>query len=184
MIKTVLGVLTIVMTGWLFSGPYSETPADAGDQPIAAEFSTPPSAVLEATDWAPPSHCPIGTGCAADHTTAGFGMRIHPLLKTEQLHRGIDWRAPLGTPVYAAGTGRVAQAGPNGKYGNYILLVHDDTYQTAYAHLSEILVEAGDDVSAGQLIGKVGNSGASAGSHLHYEVIENGAPVNPVAFLP
>lgn len=184
MIQALLGVLTISLTGFLFPWPAATPPSvvpDTAECPISELPALMPPLVV---DWAPPSHCPIDMGCTEDRTSSGFGMRIHPVTNEEVLHRGIDWRAPLGTPVYAAGPGHVMQAGQNGQYGNYIRLVHDDTYQTAYAHLSEVLVKVGDTVEAGDLIGRVGSSGASIGSHLHYEVIKNGSPVNPIAYLP
>jgi murein DD-endopeptidase MepM/ murein hydrolase activator NlpD len=177
MINVLLGSLTLILAGLLFTWPAASPTLPEAELP-ALTFTTP-----MVVDWAPPSHCPMGTGCATDHQTSGFGMRIHPVTKTEVQHRGIDWKAPLGTPVYAAGAGRVTEAGERGMYGNYIRIAHDDIYETAYAHLSEILVAAGDTIMAGQLIGKVGNSGASMGSHLHYEVIKNGEKINPMNFF-
>lgn len=129
----------------------------------------------------PPSSLPL----AANHKlTAPYGEMIHPIEKRKRLHRGIDWGAPLGTPVQAAGAGVVLEAGDKGKYGNCVIIVHDEIYQTLYAHLQSIDVVAGQEVTAGQLIGKVGNTGVSTAPHLHYEVRKNGEPVDPANYLP
>lgn len=116
------------------------------------------------------------TSAYSNSTPAGFLIR--PLaggIKTQGLHgrNGIDLAAPTGTPVFASAEGRVILArmgGYNGGYGNYIILSHDDNIQTVYAHLSQINVVAGQSVSQGQIIGRVGNTGHSTGSHLHFEV--------------
>ncbi len=129
----------------------------------------------------PPTENPLGSQF---RMSSGFGERIHPISKTPRHHDGVDWVAPMGTPVYAAGAGRVEAAGERGDYGNYIRIAHDNEYATAYAQLSEILVEIGEEVTAGQLIGRVGNSGACTGPHLHYEVIRGGMAVDPIAYLP
>ena len=111
-----------------------------------------------------------------------FGMRRHPILGYNRMHQGVDFAAPTGTPIYAAGNGRVEVAGRNGGYGKYIRLRHTGEYSTAYAHLSRFAkgVQAGRRVRQGQVIGYVGTTGRSTGPHLHYEVLRNGAQINPL----
>lgn len=115
--------------------------------------------------------------------SSAFGKRKHPILGYNHLHKGVDFAAPTGTPVYAAGDGVVERSGPYGGYGNYIRIRHDGTYKTAYAHLSKIHKRArrkGQRVRQGQVIGYVGSTGRSTGPHLHYEVHVNGTPRNPL----
>ena len=113
--------------------------------------------------------------------SSGFGMRRHPILGYSRMHRGVDFAAPKGTPIYAAGDGVVERAGRNGGYGKYIRLRHNGSYKTAYAHLSGYAkgVKRGRRVRQGQIIGYVGSTGQSTGPHLHYEVMVNGKQVNP-----
>ncbi len=120
--------------------------------------------------------------------SSDFGMRYDPFYRVWQLHAGVDFAAPQGTPIWAAAAGRVVRAGWDGGYGNYTCLYHG-TYQgkafaTCYAHQSAILVRVGQQVRAGQVIGRVGTTGASTGDHLHFEVRLDGTPVNPVSWLP
>jgi murein DD-endopeptidase MepM/ murein hydrolase activator NlpD len=112
--------------------------------------------------------------------TSGFGMRYHPLLREKRLHTGVDWAAPSGTQVVAAGAGRVVFAETKGDYGNLVVLDHGGGWQTAYAQLSAFDVKAGDCVEYGSPIGKVGSTGRSAGPHLHFEVSRNGQPLDPM----
>lgn len=114
--------------------------------------------------------------------TSGFGYRRHPLLGTRKMHTGIDWAAPVGTPVLAAGSGTVEAAGRKGGYGNYVRLRHGNGYKTAYAHLSRIAkgVVKGAKIRQGQIIGYVGSTGRSTGPHLHYEVLVNNRFTNPM----
>lgn len=98
-------------------------------------------------------------------------------------HRGIDFAASAGTPVVASLPGRVVSAGPLGGYGNQVLVQHADGVQTRYGHLSVIAVRPGQVVAAGQGIGAVGDTGVSTGSHLHFEVVVAGVPVDPAAWL-
>jgi len=113
--------------------------------------------------------------------SSGFGMRRHPILGYSRMHRGVDFAAPRGTPIYAAGDGRIEVAGRNGGYGRYVRIRHNSTYKTAYAHMSRIAkgVRKGKRVKQGQVIGYVGTTGRSTGPHLHYEVLVNGKQVNP-----
>lgn len=113
---------------------------------------------------------------------SGYGWRVDPIYGTSKHHDGMDFAAPIGTAVYATGNGTVAQAGWNSGYGNSIDINHGYNYTTRYAHLSEILVHPGQKVKRGDLIGKVGNTGKSTGSHLHYEVRLKDVPQNPVNY--
>jgi len=115
--------------------------------------------------------------------SSGFGMRKHPILGYSRLHGGVDFAAPTGTPIYAAGDGTVTRANRFGGYGNYISIRHANGYETAYAHLNGFArgVRAGTRVRQGQVIGYVGSTGASTGPHLHYEVHLNGKKMNPLA---
>ncbi len=111
-----------------------------------------------------------------------FGNRRHPILGFTRMHKGVDFAAPRGTPVMAAGTGKVKFFGRKGGYGKYIQLRHNSEYSTAYAHLSRYArgLKVGKRVKQGQIIGYVGSTGRSTGPHLHYEVIRNGRQMNPL----
>jgi|TARA_B100001094_G_C18116749_1_gene764460 murein DD-endopeptidase MepM/ murein hydrolase activator NlpD len=112
--------------------------------------------------------------------SSSFGMRKHPILGFNKLHQGTDFAAPKGTPIMASGNGVVTMAQKYKGYGNYILLKHNSTFKTAYAHLSKYGrgIRKGVRVSQGQIIGYVGSTGMSTGPHLHYEVIKNGKKIN------
>ncbi|MEZ5947627.1 MAG: M23 family metallopeptidase, partial [Hyphomonas sp.] len=112
--------------------------------------------------------------------SSSFGNRKHPISGYTRLHKGTDFAAPTGTPVYAAGNGTVEWAARRGGYGNYIIIKHANGYKTAYAHLSRYArgLKSGKRVRQGEVIGYVGSTGASTGPHLHYEVYIKGAPVN------
>ena len=114
--------------------------------------------------------------------SSGFGKRTHPILGYTKVHKGLDFAAPTGTPIFAAGDGVVEVAGRNGSFGNYIRIRHNGTYKTAYAHLSRIdsRVKPGTKVRQRQIIGYVGTTGRSTGPHLHYEVHVNGKQTNPL----
>ena len=109
-----------------------------------------------------------------------FGMRKHPIDGFNKMHRGTDFAAPLGTPIMASGNGVVKKAGWCGGGGNCVVIKHNSTYQTIYAHMSKFNrgIRAGVRVKQGQIIGFVGSTGKSTGPHLHYEVIVNGKKVN------
>ncbi len=109
-------------------------------------------------------------------------MRRHPITKFLKMHTGVDWAAPRGTPILAAGNGVVEKAGWAGGYGKQIIIRHANGYKTTYNHQSRIVkgVVAGARVRQGQVIGAVGTTGNSTGNHLHYEVIVNGNKVNPM----
>ena len=110
-----------------------------------------------------------------------FGMRRHPILGYTRLHRGLDFAAPRGTPIYAAGSGTIVALGRNGDYGKYIRIRHRNGYETAYAHMNGYArrLKKGAGVKQGQIIGYVGATGLATGPHLHYEVLRHNKPVNP-----
>lgn len=108
-----------------------------------------------------------------------FGMRIHPITKEEQLHKGVDLIANEGTNILATANGQVITSKFSKNYGNHIIIQHSSKYKTLYAHLKSLNVQAGDDVKLGQEIGIIGNSGKSIKTHLHYEVLEFDTPVDP-----
>ena len=112
-----------------------------------------------------------------------FGMRMHPILGYSLMHKGVDFAAPTGTPIYAAGNGRVVVAGRNGGYGNYVRIRHTGEYSTAYAHMLRFAngIAPGRRVSQGQVIGYIGTTGRSTGPHLHYEVLRDDAQINPMS---
>ena len=111
-----------------------------------------------------------------------YGLRKHPILGYNRMHRGLDFAAPRGTPIFAAGDGVVERIGRNGAYGKYIRLKHNKSFKTAYAHLSRYAkgLERSTRVKQGQVIGYVGTTGRSTGPHLHYEVLHKGRQVNPL----
>jgi len=117
----------------------------------------------------------------AGHMTSNFGMRFHPILGYSRMHQGIDYGAPMGSPIVAAADGTVSFAGFHGGHGNYVQIRHDGGMGTGYAHMSRIVARSGQHVSAGQLIGYVGSTGLSTGPHLHFEVFRNNTPVNPLS---
>jgi murein DD-endopeptidase MepM/ murein hydrolase activator NlpD len=111
--------------------------------------------------------------------TSGYGMRRHPVLGYTRMHRGIDFHAPYGSPIYAVTDGVVEFAGRHGGHGNFVKLGHGGGLETGYAHMSRIAVNPGERVRRGEVIGYVGSTGLSTGAHLHFEVYENGQTVNP-----
>ena len=115
--------------------------------------------------------------------TSLFGKRKDPVNHKKAFHTGIDFRGRRGDKVYATADGIVRKAFRNGGYGKYILIDHGNGYTTAFAHLQTILVKRGERVTRGQLIGLVGNTGRSTGSHLHYEVCLHRKPINPYKFM-
>ncbi len=113
--------------------------------------------------------------------SSSFGMRKHPISGYNKMHKGLDFAAPKGTPIYAAGNGVIEYVGKNGGYGNYIRIRHNSSYKTAYAHLSKYKkgIYKGLRVNQGEIIGYVGSTGVSTGPHLHYEVIYMNKQINP-----
>jgi len=121
---------------------------------------------------------PVATGIV----TSGFGWRTHPMLHVSELHTGVDWGAPYGTPIFAAGNGDVEEIGTKGGYGKYVRIRHANGYETAYGHMTAFArgLDVGSHVRQGQIIGFVGSSGLSTGSHVHFEIIVNDRFVDPM----
>ncbi len=114
--------------------------------------------------------------------SSNYGMRKHPISGFNKMHKGVDFAAPTGTPVYAGGNGIIEYVGNNGGYGKYIRIRHNNEYKTAYAHLSKYKngIAKGVRVNQGDIIGYVGNTGNSTGPHLHYEIIFQNKHINPL----
>ena len=114
--------------------------------------------------------------------SSSFGMRKHPISGFNKMHKGVDFAAPIGTPVYAGGNGVIEMVGVNGGYGKYIRIRHNNEYKTAYAHLNSYRkgISKGVRVNQGEVIGYVGSTGRSTGPHLHYEIIYQNKQVNPL----
>ncbi len=114
--------------------------------------------------------------------SSSFGMRKHPISGFNKMHKGVDFAAPIGTPVYAGGNGIIEMVGVNGGYGKYIRIRHNNEYKTAYAHLSSYKkgINKGVRVNQGEVIGYVGSTGRSTGPHLHYEIIYQNKQINPL----
>lgn len=115
---------------------------------------------------------------------SGFGHRIDPIYKIGKLHAGLDFAAPIGTPIYATGSGSVDEASyhPSG-YGNHVWISHGYGYRTHYGHMVKLKVSQGQKVNRGDVIGWVGSTGKSTGPHLHYEVERNGEKIDPIHFF-
>jgi murein DD-endopeptidase MepM/ murein hydrolase activator NlpD len=126
---------------------------------------------------------PQNTPVPAGFVGSGFGTRLDPFSGQMAMHAGLDFAAPVGTPILAAAGGVVSAAEYNAAYGNMLVIDHGNGLQTLYAHASKLEVRAGEIVRKGQQIAQVGSSGRSTGSHLHFEVHVNGTPQNPARFL-
>jgi murein DD-endopeptidase MepM/ murein hydrolase activator NlpD len=118
-----------------------------------------------------------------DRIASGFGFRIHPIYGIPKMHNGLDFTAPQGTPIYATGDGVITTAGVGTGTGNHVIINHGYGYETVYMHMVRIKAQVGQHVKRGEVIGWVGNTGASTGPHCHYEVHINGEPVDPVYFF-
>ena len=115
---------------------------------------------------------------------SGFGVRIDPVYKVAKRHEGLDFAAPIGTPIYATADGRVADvASSSGGYGNHVIIDHGYGYQTLYGHMSRMKAHRGQFIKRGEVIGYVGSTGKSTGPHCHYEVHRGGKPVDPVYYF-
>jgi beta-lactamase regulating signal transducer with metallopeptidase domain len=136
--------------------------------------------VIEADDE--PSIFPVDMKKA--EMVSGYGMRMHPTLKVKRLHTGIDLELAEGEIVVATADGTVIESNSDGKRGIYLLIKHNDTFTTAYFHFKNVVVKRGDKIEKNQTIGYVGSTGLSLFPHLHYEVIKNGKPVDPMDYLP
>lgn len=115
---------------------------------------------------------------------SGFGNRIDPVYKVQKFHAGLDFTAPIGTPIYATANGTIKLANYNaGGYGNHVIINHGYGYETLYGHMVRIKVRQGAFVKRGEVIGYVGNTGKSTGAHCHYEVHRMGKPINPIYYF-
>lgn len=167
-------------------GPYEAAPADGAavegnaDAQFRSLFQTWQKLdVLEQTVIAIPSMQPVENM----KLTSSYGVRSDPFHGTAAMHAGVDIPGPVGTPIYATADGVIGRAGRFGGYGNLITVNHGKGIETRYGHLSKILVTSNTRVRRGQLIGLMGSTGRSTGSHLHYEVRVDGAAVNPMPFM-
>lgn len=146
--------------------------------------------VLAVTAAGANAECTIPKTVAFQHPSprdvvAGFGMQRHPLLGVKRAHTGIDYAGPVGDPIVAPAAGVVKSAAFSGESGNLILIEHSSELVTHYAHMTaQFAVQVGDCVKQGQIIGAIGNTGLSAGPHLHFEVIQNGTAIDPASVLP
>ena len=113
---------------------------------------------------------------------SGYKWRMHPILKIRKFHKGMDFTAPMGTPIYASGNGKVIRSSRSATYGKVVYIDHGYGYRTIYAHMSKIKAKRGQNVKRGDLIGYVGNTGRSVSAHLHYEVHKNGKALDPINF--
>jgi murein DD-endopeptidase MepM/ murein hydrolase activator NlpD len=120
---------------------------------------------------------------AEGEMTSPFGMRYHPILHFYRMHTGVDWGAPIGTPIFASGNGVVIEAAWDAGYGRRVEVQHANGYVTTYNHMSGFArgIVPGARVTQGQVVGYLGDSGLATGPHLHYEVIINGNFVDPMA---
>lgn len=115
---------------------------------------------------------------------SGFGMRVHPIYKVKKMHTGIDFAAPIGTPIYATADGKIEEVSVRfSGYGKMIIIDHGFGYKTRYAHMHDFAVRQGQSIKRGELIGYVGDTGLSTAPHLHYEVFMNGEFINPVHYF-
>ena len=115
--------------------------------------------------------------------SSSYGMRVHPITGKLARHNGVDIPAPYGTPIYATADGIVGRAQRLGGYGNYVEIEHGNAIETRYGHMSSFVVQPGQQVKKGDVIGYVGSTGRSTGNHLYYEVRIDGEPVNPMPFV-
>lgn len=139
------------------------------------------STLVWSIDFDPPSRSPLGEKFTI---SSPFGERMHPIHKKRKMHKGIDFRAPIGAPVYATADGIISKTQfKSTGYGNLIIIKHDDNFETYYAQLSEIQVTVDQKVKKGDLIGLVGSSGTSTAPHLHYEVRKDGKAQDPEMYL-
>lgn len=115
--------------------------------------------------------------------SSAFGFRKHPILGYSKLHKGIDFAAPMGTPIFAAGSGTIIFMGPHGGYGNFVGIKHNADYQTQYGHISKFnkKFRLGSKVKQGDVVAFVGSTGRSTGPHLHYEIVYKGKAINPAS---
>jgi murein DD-endopeptidase MepM/ murein hydrolase activator NlpD len=185
--------LAAVLAGFLFlASPGLANAAATGDAPTAARTGSDPGFHSLFVDWQradrprqAPAGIPSGQPVDSTNLTSGFGIRSDPFRARAAMHPGIDLAGPIGTPVYATADGIVDRSEwNNGGYGNLIEIDHGQGIQTRYGHLSQRIAQPGQRVHRGDLIGLMGSTGRSTGSHLHYEVRIAGSAVNPIPFVP
>lgn len=144
-------------------------------QRLAARIAFPSTSFLRGTGrFIVPSDGPL---------TSSFGWRTHPILGTSRFHNGLDFGAEHGSPIRAADNGVVIAAGWEGGYGNTVIIDHGNGLSTLYGHASELYVAVGQPVQRGQVVAAIGSTGLSTGPHLHFEVRQQGEPMDPIAFL-
>lgn len=165
--------------------PYGDVPAgvtqanqnDAGFANLFASLQR-----LDGTTKAS-AYIPSGRPVAKLSLTSNFGVRSDPFSGGARMHKGIDIPGPVGTPIYATADGVVSRAGWANGYGNLVQITHGSGMETRYGHMSKLLVASNSYVKRGQIIGLMGSTGRSTGSHLHYEVRVDGAAINPIPFV-
>jgi len=165
-------------------GPFIPLQARAGEEDLAAAMNRIAETLektrkLTAHIWRLPVAMPMRH---YKRISSRFGYRSDPFRHRLALHAGVDFKAPYGAPIYATAPGTVTRAGWTGSYGRLVEIRHDNGVVTRYAHQSRVLVRVGQRVKAGQIIGRLGNTGRSTGPHLHYETRLHGRPVNPARF--
>jgi murein DD-endopeptidase MepM/ murein hydrolase activator NlpD len=163
-----------VLTSIPGGAPHSTAGSLAGGSDPAVVDEAQPAAQNGGADWIAP---------VEGRLSSSFGMRSDPLTQSSSLHRGIDIAAPAGTPIRAAQSGTVIFSGYLRGYGNTIVLEHANGYRTLYGHASKNHVSVGATVSANQIIGEVGSTGRSTGTHLHFELQKRGEKIDPQAIL-
>ncbi len=160
-------------------GPYIPVSMDAEPRFKDLFVSWKKLSVLQAAVAAIPAYVPV----KSYSFTSGFGVRYDPFNGGAAMHAGLDMAGSMGEPIYAAADGKVGLAGRANGYGNVVELEHGKGIETRYGHLSKILVTAGQTVHQGDMIGRMGSTGRSTGTHLHYEIRVDGRAVNPRPFL-
>ncbi len=165
--------------------PYGDVPATAAQSAKTDLAFSDLFASLQRLDGTPKAsaYIPSGRPVAKLSLTSNFGVRSDPFNGGARMHKGIDIPGPIGTPIYATADGVVSRAGWASGYGNLVQITHGGGMETRYGHMSKLLVAANSYVKRGQLIGLMGSTGRSTGSHLHYEVRVDGAAINPIPFV-
>lgn len=166
--------------------PYGEVTeaTAAAPAPVDLAFSN-LFASLQRLDGTPKAsaYIPSGRPVAKLSLTSNYGVRSDPFNGGARMHKGIDIPGPIGTPIYATADGIVSRSGWASGYGNLVQISHGSGMETRYGHMSKLVVAANSYVKRGQLIGLMGSTGRSTGSHLHYEVRVDGAAINPIPFV-
>ncbi|MEM8486364.1 MAG: M23/M56 family metallopeptidase [Bacteroidota bacterium] len=166
----------------LSTGPHLHYEVRIDNKPVDPVDYLPSALLGQFEENDVPSIHPLGDNKIK--ATATYGYKYHPVLEIKRLHAGLDFQVASGSPVYATADGVVYVENRNGSYGEYIKLQHIDGFTTLYAHLSEIIVEAGEQLKKGDLLGYSGNTGLSSAPHLHYEIRLKGEALDPLYFLP